>query len=173
VSEPQALPDQPASRGALATPAQPWLRETAHVLTYATLFAAAVLLAILGAFHIPNRPSFLGAHWPVAVLLAAGGNLCLGLLAGWGLQGRSGPAVVFGGWILGVGLVMFGGSDDVVIGGTPGDWVPLGFLVAGAVAGVLAVAVSVRFVDPASRARLTSSSAGPDPKSSLRASGRR
>lgn len=171
MTEPQAR--QEPDRDSVAAEAPPWLRETVHVLTYATVFVAALLLAFLGAFHIPDRPAFLGAHWPVAVLLAAVGNLGLGLLAGWGLQGRSGPAVVFGGWILGVGLVMFGGSDDVVIGGTPGDWVPLGFLVAGALAGVVAVAVSVRFADRSSRPWLTSSAAGPDPKSSLRASGRR
>jgi hypothetical protein len=172
VSEPQATPDPPRDVS-LPSATAPWVRETVTVLSYAMLFSAAVLLAILGAFHIPNRPAFLGAHWPVAVLLSGLGNLGLGLLGGWGLQGRSGAAAVFGGWIIGVGLVMFGGSDDVVIGGTPGDWVPLGFLVAGVVGAVLAVAVSVRFVDPASRSWLTSSAAGPDPKSSLRASGRR
>ncbi|MDX6254525.1 MAG: hypothetical protein QOJ11_859 [Frankiales bacterium] len=137
------------------------------------VFVAALLLALIGAFHIPDRPAFLGAHWPVAVILAVAGNLCLGLLAGWGLQGRTGPALVFGGWIVGVGLVMFGGTDDVVIGGTPGDWVPLGFLFSGAFAGVLAVAVSIRFVDPASRPRPLPPVGGPDSKSSLRASGRR
>jgi hypothetical protein len=171
VSEPQAESDPPRERRVLATtPA--WLGEAVLVLAFAMVFVAAVLLAILGSFHIPDRPLFVGARWPLAVLIAAVGELGLGLLAGWGLRGRSGPAAVFGGWILGIGLVMFGGSNDVVIGGTPGDWVPLGFLVAGTLAGVVAVAVSGRFVDPASRPWLTSA-AGEDPKSSLRASGRR
>ena len=174
MTEPQAQPDagRPSSVAPAAAPPA-WLREGVTVLAYATVFAAAFLLGIFGSFHIPDRPLFLGGHWPVAVLLAGLGNLALGLFAGWGLQGRSGAAAVFGGWIVGVGLVMFGGSDDVVIGGTPGDWVPLGFLVAGAFAGVVAVAVSVRFVDPDARPWLASSSAGRDPRSSLRASGRR
>jgi hypothetical protein len=157
----------------VGTPAAGWLRDSVSVLTCAAVFVAALVLALVGAFHIPDRPAFLGAHWPVAVILAAAGNLGLGLLAGWGLRGRSGPALAFAGWIIGVGLVMFGGTDDVVIGGTPGDWVPLGFLVAGAFAGVVAVAVSIRFVDPTSRARLVPPFGGPDSKSSLRASGRR
>jgi hypothetical protein len=102
----------------------------------------------------------------VAVVVAVVGNLGLGLLAGWGLEGRTGPALAFFGWIVGVGIVMFGGSDDVVIGGAPGDWVPLGFLFAGAVAGVVAVAASIRF-------SLPRRPADPEPASSLRASGRR
>jgi hypothetical protein len=157
----------------VGTPAPGWLRDGVFALTCAMVFLAALVLALVGAFHIPDRPAFLGAHWPVAVLLAAGGNLCLGLLAGWGLRGRTGPALGFAGWIVGVGLVMFGGTDDVVIGGTPGDWVPMGFLFAGALAGVLAVAVSIRFVDHGARARLMPPFGGPDSESSLRASGRR
>lgn len=148
-----------------------WLSGVVGMLTYLTVFAAAFMLALIGAFHIPNRPSFLGAHWPVAVIFAAVGNLAVGLLAGWGLQGRAGPAVAFLGWIAGVGLVMFGGSDDVVVGGTSGDWVPLGFLVAGAVASVAAVGVSVLFTDPLARPWLQSPAAGPS--SSLRPSSRR
>ena len=114
-----------------ATPS-PLLRELVTALTYAMVLVAGLLLALLGAFHVASRPAFLGFHWPVAVLVAVVGNLALGLLAGWGLEGRGGAAVAFLGWIVGVGIVMFGGSDDVVIGGSPGDWVPLGFLVAGA-----------------------------------------
>jgi hypothetical protein len=148
----------------------PVLRDVVTVLAYVTVFAGGLMLALIAAFHIPTRPDFLGAHWPLAVVVAVAGNLGLGLLAGWGLQGRAGPAVAFLGWIVGVGLVMFGGSDDVVIGGSPGDWVPLGFLVSGAVAGILAVAVSLRFTDPALRPRPTW---GTDARSSLRASGRR
>jgi hypothetical protein len=130
------------------------------------VFVAGVLLGLLGAFHIASRPLVLGGHWPVAVVVAVVGNLGLGLLAGWGLEGRTGPALVFFGWIVGVGVVMFGGSDDVVIGGAPGDWVPIGFLLAGAAAGIVAVAVSLRFSTP----RVPSRS---EPASSLRASGRR
>ena len=130
------------------------------------IFVGGLLLGLVGAFHIASRPLFLGGHWPVAVVLAVVGNLGLGLLAGWGLEGRTGPALAFFGWIVGVGVVMFGGSDDVVIGGAPGDWVPLGFLVAGALAGVVAVAVSLRFALPRRQLR-------PEPTSSLRASGRR
>src|SRR5438034_8680356 len=115
------------------------------------VLVAGLLLGLLGAFHVASRPDFLGVHWPVAVLVAGVGNLGLGLLGGWGLQGRAGAAVAFLGWIVGVGLVMFGGSDDVVIGGSPGDWVPLGFLLAGAGAGVVSVLLSLRFVDPAVR----------------------
>jgi hypothetical protein len=130
------------------------------------IVVAGVLLGLLGAFHIASRPLFLGGHWPVAVVVAVVGNLGLGLLAGWGLEGRTGPALAFVGWIIGVGVVMFGGSDDVVIGGAPGDWVPLGFLLAGALAGVVAVAGSIRFVLPLDRDER-------EPASSLRASGRR
>jgi hypothetical protein len=130
------------------------------------LTLAGALLGLLGSFQIANRPLFLGGHWPVAVVIAVVGNLGLGLLAGWGLQGRTGPALAFLGWIVGVGVVMFGGSDDVVIGGAAGDWVPLGFLVTGALAGVVAVAVSLRFL-PARPP------ADPQTTSSLRASGRR
>jgi hypothetical protein len=150
-----------------------WSTTAVTVAAYAMVFVAAVLLALFGCFHIADRPAFLGAHWPFAVLVAVVGNLGLGLLAGWGLRGRSGALMVFGGWIVGVGIVMFGGTDDVVIGGSPGDWVPLGFLVAGVVAAVLAVAVSVLFADPAARPWLASPPPGQDPKSSLRASGRR
>jgi hypothetical protein len=150
--------DQPGPSG--------WLRESVTAAAQAMVFLGGLLLALVGAFHIASRPLILGGHWPVAVVLAVVGNLGLGLLAGWGLQGRVGPAVAFAGWIVGVGIVMFGGSDDVVIGGTPGDWVPLGFLVAGAFAGVVAVAVSIRF----SVARRSEPS---QPASSLRAPERR
>jgi hypothetical protein len=171
VSEPpvQDLVDQPVS------PAGPprILRDVVQVLAYAMVFVAAVLLALVGAFHIPDRLALLGAHWPFAVVLAIVGNLGLGLLAGWGLEGRGGAALAFGGWIVGIGIVMFGGSDDVVIGGTPGDWVPLGFLVSGAFAGVLAVALSARFGNKTGGGWLLRAVAGPDPRSSLRASGRR
>src|SRR3954454_20088657 len=126
------------------------------------IFVAGLLLGLIGAFQIASRPLFLGGHWPVAVVVAVVGNLGLGLLAGWGLQGRTGPALAFFGWIVGVGIVMFGGSNDVVIGGTPGDWVPLGFLFAGAVAGVVAVAVSLPF-------SLPRRPADPEPGPSLRA----
>ena len=156
-------PDTQAEPGAPSA----WLRELVTAATYAMVLVAGLLLALLGAFHVASRPAFLGVHWPVAVLFAVVGNLGLGLLGGWGLQGRAGAAVAFLGWIVGVGLVMFGGSDDVVIGGSPGDWVPLGFLVAGAVSGVVAVVASLRFFDPA--LRTTPAYGG----SSLRASGRR
>ena len=139
-------------------------------LAYTMVFVAGLLLALLGAFHIASRPELAGAHWPVAVLLAGFGNLALGLLAGWGLEGRAGAAAAFLGWVVGVGLVMFGGSDDVVVGGTPGDWVPLGFLFVGAAAAVVAVVVSLRF-SGTTRALPGAPAAGPS--SSLPASGRR
>jgi hypothetical protein len=160
-------PDPPSEPPA---PTSPLLSDVVTSVTFTMVFVAGLLLALLGAFHIASRPAFLGAHWPVAVLLAVVGNLGLGLLAGWGLQGRAGPAVAFLGWIIGVGIVMFGGSDDVVIGGSPGDWVPLGFLLTGAIAGVVAVGLSALFLDPALR-RSPLSDAGS--RSSLRASGRR
>ena len=154
---------------AAAEPAKPspLVRDLVSALTYSMVLVAGVLLGLLGAFHVASRPAFLGLHWPVAVLVAVLGNLGVGLLGGWGLQGRAGAAVEFLGWIVGVGIVMFGGSDDVVIGGSPGDWVPLGFLVAGAVAGVVAVVVSLRFTDPDLRTPPVYGD------SSLRASGRR
>jgi hypothetical protein len=145
----------------------PLLRDLVSALTYSMVLVAGLLLGLLGSFHVASRPEFLGLHWPVAVLFAVVGNLGLGLLGGWGLQGRPGAAVAFLGWIIGVGVVMFGGSDDVVIGGSPGDWVPLGFLVAGAASGVVAVVVSLRFLDPALRAPRVYGD------SSLRAFGRR
>ena len=164
MSSDPATPAEPATSSAL-------LREIVTALTYMMVLVAGLLLALLGAFHVASRPAFLGFHWPVAVLVAVVGNLGLGLLAGWGLTGRGGAAVAFLGWIVGVGIVMFGGSDDVVIGGSPGDWVPLGFLVAGAVAGVVAVVLAMRFLDPGLRP--PSPTYGADPGSSLRASGRR
>ncbi len=145
----------------------PLVRDVVTALTYAMLLVAGLLLGLLGAFHVASRPAFLHVHWPVAVLIAVVGNLGVGLLGGWGLQGRAGAAVAFLGWIVGVGIVMFGGSDDVGIGGSPGDWVPLGFLVAGALAGIVAVIVSLRFLDPALRQPPVYGD------SSLRASGRR
>ncbi len=149
-----------------------WVNGFITTLTYVAVFVAAFMLALIGAFHIPSRPSLLGWHLPVAVIFAVIGNLALGVLAGWGLRGRSGAAVAFIGWILGVGVVMFGGTDDVVVGGAAGDWVPLGFLFAGSAACVLAVGISVIFADPAARRR-SRPPGGSDPKSSLRTSGRR
>jgi hypothetical protein len=161
-TEPEAV-QEPASPAGL----RPWVGDLVTALTYSMLLVAGLLLGLLGAFHVASRPAFLGVHWPVAVVVAAIGNLGLGLLGGWGLRGRAGAAVGFLGWIIGVGVVMFGGSDDVVIGGSPGDWVPLGFLVAGAAAGVVSVVVALRFADPATRPAPVYGS------SSLRAPGRR
>jgi hypothetical protein len=161
-TEPEAVPEPPSASGL-----RPWGRDLVTALTNSMLLAAGLLLGLFGAVLVASRPAFLGVHWPVAVLIALVGNLGLGLLGGWGLQGRAGAAVAFLGWIAGVGIVMFGGSDDVVIGGSPGDWVPLGFLLAGAASGVVSVLLALRFADPAAR---------PSPvygSSSLRASGRR
>lgn len=152
---------------AKTSPFPPFLRDLVVALTYSMVLVAGLLLGLLGAFHVASRPELFGLHWPVAVVVAVVGNLGVGLLGGWGLRGRSGAAVEFLGWIIGVGVVMFGGSDDVVIGGSPGDWVPLGFLFAGAASGVAAVLVSLRFHDPALRTPPVYGD------SSLRASGRR
>lgn len=168
----QATPDpEPVEDPAKAAPG--WLVDLVTVLAYTMVLLAGVLLGLLGAFEIAGRPEVLGVRWPIAVGIAVVGNLGLGLLAGWGLQGRSGAAAAFAGWLIGVGIVMFGGSDDVVVGGAPGDWVPLGFLAAGSAAGVVAVALSARFSPSRRRRAGASPRAGHGPRSSLRAPVRR
>jgi hypothetical protein len=165
------LPDDGPAAGSLAGRPSAGTGAVLTVATYLAVAAAGVMLGLFGSFHLPNRPHVLGVHWPVAFVLAVGGNLLLGLLAGWGLRGRGGAAAAFLGWLVGVGVVMVGGNaGDVVIGGTRGDWVPAGFLLGGCGAGVVAVAASLRFVDPSARATVRSSAQS---RSSLRAPGRR
>ena len=135
------------------------------------VLVAGLLLALLGAFHVASRPAL--PRLPLAGRRAGGGRGQPRARPArrLGPEGRGGAAVAFLGWIVGVGIVTFGGSNDVVIGGSPGDWVPLGFLVAGAVAGVVAVVLAMRFLDPGLRP--PPPTYGVDPGSSLRASGRR
>lgn len=150
-----------------------WLVDTVTVLAYSMVLLAGVLLGLLGAFEIAGRPEVFGVRWPLAVGIAIVGNLGLGLLAGWGLQGRAGAVAAFAGWLIGVGIVMFGGTNDVVVGGAPGDWVPLGFLAAGSAAGVVAVALSARFSRPLRGRAGAPPPSGHGRRSSLRAPVRR
>jgi len=123
----------------LAPPAPGPRDRILSVAAFVALGLLAGVLAVIGAFYSPWVPHVVGVPVPVGVLIAAAGNLVVGLLGARALRSRLVPAVTGLVWLV-VAIVL--GSrrpegDLVVTGSGRG----VAFLFVGAIAAAAAIAI--------------------------------
>jgi hypothetical protein len=117
--------------------------------TYVVLAAIGVLLGVIEAFLVPLR-LFDGVEGLSAVL-ALLANLMVALLGGIGTRSSAGVVAPVAGWFVAVGVlsVVAPGGDVVLAGKLPADpgvvTVGMAFLIAGVIAGAIALVVTVRY----------------------------
>lgn len=127
--------------------------ETLRVATYAVLAAVGVLAGVVGCFLVPEQ---VGGFGYLAAVIAAAGNLTVGLIGGLGTQRVGGAIAPFVGWLLSVGLLVtepfVSRGGDVVIPGSLGNahdvvYAGFAFMSAGVVAAVAPILLTSRYTE--------------------------